>query len=101
MVIHVHFEARVVGACEKGVTGSQARPENAYAAITLLLQPIDTGPGVYHSLPGRIDRPADVRGYRVVGAVQLRRHARIVIRQAQAQGRDAELPSARQSAPCC
>ena len=54
------------------------------------VQPVDGAPRVEHGLPAHLQRAHDVRADDVVGARQLRRHARVVVGQAEPQRRDAE-----------
>ena len=69
---------------------AEAGAENADPLESLRCQPRHRAPGVEHRLPAHLHRPRDVGADDVVGARELRRHARIVIGQAQAQRRDAE-----------
>ena len=84
MVVDVHFKAIIVGAGDVGVAGSQRGAAERDALVALRLQPIGHGPHVDNRLPCGIDGAPDVRGHGVVGALQFRRHAEVVIRQCHA-----------------
>ena len=69
---------------------AEARAENANRLVALRRQPGDAAARVEHCLPADLRRPADVRADDVVRAAKLRRHARVVIRHAEAQRADLE-----------
>ena len=60
MIEDIYADARIVGANEKCVAGSEACSDNSKILVALLLQPIETGPRIYHGLPGGVYGPTDV-----------------------------------------
>ena len=90
MIQRLHANARLVRRREQRKTRAQAGAKNADSLVALLRQPTYRAPRVHHRLAADLHRSRDVRADDVVGAIQLGRLARVVIRQAEPQSADAE-----------
>ena len=83
-------DERLVGRGQQCQARAETGAENADSLVSSLRQPGDRAPRVNPRLAARLNRSRDVRTHEVVGASQLRGHARVMVRQAHAQGRHAE-----------
>src|SRR5579883_1409085 len=90
MVEDIHANTRIVRARQKRIAGAEAGADDAEVTVTLLLEPVEAGACVDDGLARSIDRAADIRRDCIIGTCKAGRHARIVIRKAQAQSRNAE-----------
>ncbi len=84
------FDQRFVRRGQHRQARAEARAENADVLIAARLQPVHRAFRVEHRLTAHLQRPADVGADDVVGAVQFRRHAHVVIRHRQPQSAHAE-----------
>ena len=91
VVEDVDAYARIVSAGVEGVAGAQACTEDSELGIALLLEPIDAATDIDDSLSRGVDGASDVGADGVVGAMEFGGHADVVIRHAEAQGRDSEV----------
>ena len=89
MVESVHAQPRIVRAGQKAVARTQARAQHAEVLVALLLQPVNAAADIDHRLAAGGNRPANVRAHGVVGALQLRRPANVVVGLRKPQRRDA------------
>ena len=78
-------DERLVRRRQQREARSEARAENADAVVALHREPCNRAPRVEHGLPAHLHRARDVGRHDVVGAMELRRHALIVIGQAETQ----------------
>ena len=90
VIEHVDGNALVVRAHKTRVGRAQAGSDNSQALISLRLEPVETRANVDHRLARSIQRPADIGGDRVVGAIEFGRHAVVVIRQADSERRNSQ-----------
>src|SRR5579872_4622265 len=82
-------DSRIVCRSDKGITGSEAGADHTEIAVTLLLEPVEAATDIDDALTNRVESAADVGGDRIVGTLDLRGHANVVIRHAHAEDRDA------------
>ncbi|MCU0247104.1 MAG: hypothetical protein MUC42_11050, partial [Bryobacter sp.] len=94
MVEDIRLDPRIVRGSEKGIAGTKAGAHDAEALIALRREPVQAAAHVDHGLPCRIERPADVGRDGVVGTIQFRGHAVVVIGKTESQRRYAELADA-------
>src|SRR3989338_1991336 len=78
------------GGGEKGVAGAEAGADDAEFLVALPFEPVQAGARVNDGLARGVHRPSDIGGDGVVGALQLRRHPKVVVREAEAQRRKAQ-----------
>ena len=71
---------------EKGIAGAKTGTQNAELLVALLLKPVDATANVDDRLAAGGNGASDVSAYRIIGALELRRAANVMIRLAQAQG---------------
>ena len=84
-----HLNSRIMRGGNKRIARSEARADDAEPVVTLRFQPVETAAHIDHALAHRIERASNVGGDGIVGAVDLRRTANIVIRHGEPQHRDA------------
>src|SRR5437868_12556564 len=80
----------IVRGRQKRITRTEAGANNSQPCVTLLLQPIEATANVNDALPAGIECPANVCRYCIIGALDLRRTANVVIRHAQAENGNIE-----------
>ena len=85
MVEDAHADPGIVGSHDKGDAGTQAGPQNPQPLVTLPFQPIQAGPSIDHGLPGSMNRAPHIAGDVVVGPLESRRRALVMICQAHPQ----------------
>ncbi len=74
---------------EKCVAGAEAGAQHAEVLVALLLKPVEAAADIDHRLAAGGDGAADVGADGVVGALQLRGPANVVVGLGEAQRRDA------------
>src|ERR1700756_5637914 len=90
MVEGIHLQARVMRTGDKRVARSETGAENPELRIALCLQPVDGGADIGNPLARRGQSPANIGRDSIVGALEFRRAAYVVIRHAEPQAGDAE-----------
>ncbi len=86
----IHANARIMGRNQEGVAGTKAGADDAEIGEASLFEPIEAGARVDDGLASSVDGAADIGRNGIIGAREPGRRTRVVIGQAQAQGRDAE-----------
>ena len=84
------LKARVHGSRDEGIAGTETGAEHAKLLVTLLLKPVEAATDVHDRLAAGRDGAAQVGADGVVGALELKWAADVVVGLREAQGRDAE-----------
>src|ERR1700757_1611098 len=84
------LKARIHGGGDEGIAGTEAGAEHAKLLVTLLLKPVEAATDIHNRLAARRDGAAQVGTDGVVGALELKWAADVVVRLRKAQRRDAE-----------
>src|ERR1700761_5594600 len=84
------LQTRIHGGGEEGVAGTEAGAEDAELLVALLLEPVNAGADIDHSLAAGGYGAAEIGTDGVVGTLELRGTADVVVGLGEPQGRDAE-----------
>ena len=90
MVLDAHLETGIVCHCNQGYAGPYAGPQDGKPGVAATLEPIERGPAIDDGLANCMKCPAEVGREHIIRTDEFIRHSEIVIRQTDAEGREAE-----------